>query len=156
MTGYLLDTNIISAFAPGNAVISSPATAWFEAQTDRLFLSAVSVIEIEAGIAKLRRSGAARRADGLTAWFDRLLGLYGSKVLALDEAAARVAGATADRARASGRDPGLADVAIAATAAVHGLSVLTRNRKHFAPLGVMHLDPFADMLPPTPPRATYY
>lgn len=147
MTGYLLDTNVISAFAPGKAAVPSQVTAWFESQTDRLFLSPISIIEIEVGIAKLRRNGATRRADGLAAWFDRLLGLYGSKVLALDDAVARVAGAITDRARASGRDPGLADVAIAATAAVHGLSVLTRNGKHFAPLSVMYLDPFADVLP---------
>jgi toxin FitB len=91
---------------------------------------------------------AGHRADRLTAWFDRLLALYGSKVLALDGAVARVAGAITDRARASGRDPGLADVAIAATAAVRELLILTRNGKHFAPLGVAHLDPFADILPP--------
>ena len=151
MTGYLLDTNVISAFAPGKAMVSSEVAAWFEVQTDRLFLSPICIIEIEAGIAKLRRGGAMHRADRLTAWFDRLLGLYGSKVLMLDQAVARVAGAITDRARASGNNPGLADIAIAATAAVHGLMVLTRNREHFEPLGVMHFDPFADTLPPTRP-----
>ncbi len=148
----MLDTNVVSAFAPGRAVIPSSLAAWFEAQTDRLFLSSITIIEIEAGIAKLRRNGAVRRADDLTAWFDRLLGYYGSKVLALDDAIARVAGAMTDRACASGRDPGLADVAIAATAAVHGLLVLTRNGKHFAPLGIMHFDPFTDTLPPPRPN----
>ncbi|HJS86369.1 MAG TPA: PIN domain-containing protein [Acetobacteraceae bacterium] len=121
--------------------------AWFEAQTDRLFLSSTTIVEIEAGIAKLRRNGAVRRADGLTAWFDRLPGFHGSKVLALDKTVARVAGAITDRARAFGRDPGLANVAIAATAAVHGLLVLTRNANHFAPLGGTYFDPFTDALP---------
>ena len=146
MTGYLLDTNVVSAFAPGKAAVSPDTATWFEAQTERLFLSAVSVVEIEAGIAKLRHSGAVRRADDLTAWFGRLIGLYGGKVLTLDVPVARAAGALAGRARASGRDPGFADIAIAATAEVHGLTVLTRNGRHFAPLGVVVADPFDDRL----------
>lgn len=147
MIGYLIDTNVLSAFAPGKAGASPETVAWFEAQTERLFLSAVSVIEIAAGIAKLHRSGAARRAADLTAWFDRLLGLYGGKVLAVDVAVARRAGAIADRAKASGHDPGLADIAIAATAEIHRLAVLTRNRRHFEPLGVIMFDPFNGALP---------
>lgn len=148
MNGYLLDTNVISAFAPGKAAVSAEMAAWFEAQTEFLFISAVSVVEIHAGIAKLRRGGASRRADDLTAWIDRLLGLYGDKVLPLDTAVARLAGAIADRAKASGHDPGLADIAIAATGLVHGLAILTRNRRHFQPLGAVLLDPFENALPP--------
>ena len=151
MTGYLVDTNVVSAFAPGKPAVRPETAAWFEAQTDRLFLSAIGVIEIEAGIAKLRRSGSARRAADLTIWLDRLLGLYGGKVLAVDVAVARLAGAIADRAKASGHDPGLADIAIAATAEVHRLVVLTRNRRHFDPLGPTVLDPFEDTLPLEPP-----
>ena len=132
-------------------MVPSPLAAWFEAQTDRLFLSSITIIEIEAGVAKLRRNGAVRRADSLTTWLDRLLGSYGNKVLGLDGAVARVAGAITDRARASGHDPGLADIAIAATAAVHGLVVLTQNGKQFAPLGGVHFDPFTDTLPPLCP-----
>ena len=44
---------------------------------------------------------------------------------------------------AVGRHPGLADVLIAATARVIGADVLTRNVRHFAPLGVVAVDPFA-------------
>lgn len=151
MTGYLVDTNVVSAFAPGKPAVHRDTAAWFEAQTDRLFLSAIGVIEIEAGIAKLRSAGAARRAADLTSWFDRLLDHYGDKVLALDLAAARLAGTLTDRAKVSGHDPGLADIAIAATAAVRQLIVLTRNRRHFEPLGVASFDPFEDKLPPEPP-----
>ena len=47
-----------------------------------------------------------------------------------------------DAARAAGHTPGLADIAIAATAASRGLTVLTRNVRHFAPLGTRAINPF--------------
>jgi predicted nucleic acid-binding protein len=53
-----------------------------------------------------------------------------------DVAAARVAGTLYDRARSQGRSPGFPDLVIAATAAAHGLTVLTANLRHFTPLGV--------------------
>ncbi len=147
MTGYLLDTNIVSAFAPGKTPISPAMATWFTRQTDRLFLSAVSVIEIEAGIQKLRRAGATLRADDLRVWFGRILNLYGERILPLDITIGRSAGIMTDSARATGVNPGLADIAIAATADVRGLIVLTRNRKHFGPLGIAVLDPFEEPLP---------
>ena len=66
-------------------------------------MSAVSIAEIEAGIAKLRRQGARRRADDLTAWLDTLLHLYAERVLPFEVRAARIAGGLADRARSKGQ-----------------------------------------------------
>jgi predicted nucleic acid-binding protein len=57
-------------------------------------------------------------------------------------AAARMAGGLSDRARGACHAPGFADVVIAATACCHGLTILTRNVRHFAPLGVAAVDPF--------------
>lgn len=142
MTGYVLDTNIVSGFAPGKQLASPKIAAWFERQTDRLFLSVVSVIEIEAGICKLRRAGAYRRADDLWQWFGRILSVYGDRVIPLDTDIGRTAGAMTDTVRAAGYSPALSDIAIAATAEVRGLTVLTRNTRHFAPTGVPMLDPF--------------
>jgi predicted nucleic acid-binding protein len=65
------------------------------------------------------------------------------RFLPFDVAVARVAGRLSDRARSKGRSPGFPDLAIAATAAAHNLTVLTRNLRHFAPLGVPAHDPFA-------------
>ncbi len=72
--------------------------------------------------------------------------LYGNRILAFDVAAARVAGALSDLARSKGRPPGFADIVIAATAASHELTILTRNTRHFEPLGVPAMNPF-DRLP---------
>jgi len=76
-----------------------------------------------------------------------VLHLYGDRILAFDTGAARVAGALSDLARGQGQAPGFADVMIAATAQRHGLVILTRNLRHFEPLGVKVHDPFS-ALPP--------
>ena len=111
-------------------------------------MSAVTVAEIEDGIAKLRREGATRKSADLTAWLDTVLHLYGDRILAFDAATARIAGALSYRARGLGHAPGLADIIIAATAQHRGLTILSRNLRHLEPLGVAAVDPFVK-LPPT-------
>lgn len=142
MTGWLLDTDAVSAFAPGKPAISREIAAWFRERDDELFLSVVTAAEITAGIEKLRRSGAERRARNLQAWFERLVEAYDDRLLPFDLAAARIAGLLGDRARARGEYPGFADVAIAAISKSRGLTVLTMNRRHFEPLGVAASNPF--------------
>lgn len=147
MTGYLLDTSVISAFTPGKPAVLPITTAWFEARTDRLFLSVMSVIEVDAGIAKLVRAGGRLRADEIREWFGRILDLYGDRVLPIDIDVGHAAGVMIESTKAMGHNPGLADILIAASAAARDLVILTRNRTHFEPLGVSLLDPFADLLP---------
>ncbi len=114
--------------------------------SDRLFLSAITIAEIEDGIAKVRREGATRKASALASWLETLLHLYQSRVLPFDVSVARVAGKLSDRARGKGHAPGFADVAIAATAGTLGLTVLTCNVHHFASLGVPVHNPFESLL----------
>ena len=117
-------------------------------QSASLFLSAVTIAEIEDGIAKSRREGATRKSSDLAAWLETVLHLYGDRVLAFDVAAARIAGAISDRARGRGQAPGFADIIIAATAQHRGLTILSRDVRHLAPLGVAVVDPFS-RLPPS-------
>ena len=138
---YLVDTNIISAGAPSQAASPRALIAWMDENSADLYLSAVSIAEIEGGITKLRRQGAHRRADDLTAWLDTVSHLYAERVLPFEVRAARIAGGLADRARCMGQDPGFADLAIAATAKLRGFTILTRNARHFEPLDVPFLDP---------------
>ena len=118
-----------------------------DAHANRLFISVITVAEIESGIAKARREGASRKASALANWLEALLMLYGERVLPLDLPGARMAGALSDRARGAGRAPGLADIAIAATAKARGMTVLTRNVRHFAVLDVPVVDPFRSLPP---------
>jgi predicted nucleic acid-binding protein len=138
---YLIDTNVISAAAPARPVPAS-LIEWMDANSAVLFLSAVTVAEIEDGIAKSQREGARRKSADLAAWLETVLHLYGDRVLAFDAATARIAGALSDRARGLGQSPGFADIIIAATAQRHGLTILSRNLRHFEPFGVSVVDPF--------------
>jgi predicted nucleic acid-binding protein len=146
MAGYLVDTNVISASVPARPS-RAELLAWMDGQSQLLSLSSVTVAEIEDGIAKLRRGGSTRTSDDLRAWLETILHLYSNRILPFDVATARIAGTLSDMARGQGHAPGLADIIIAATAQHHGLIVLTRNMKDFAPLGVPTLNPFA-ALPP--------
>lgn len=146
MNGYLLDTSVLSLLAPGRSAPADPFASWLREHTDSLNISTVTVAEIEQGICKLRRAGGTERADRLGRWLDAVTELHGSRILALDARVARLAGALSDQAIATGRHPGFADVAIAATARAHDLMLLTCNGRHFEPLGIAHHDPL-DGLP---------
>lgn len=144
--GFLVDTNVISAGAPARKP-SPDLIAWTEAHSSRLYLSVVTVAELADGVAKIRRAGATRRADALAGWLDAILHLYPARVLSFDLETALLAGSLSDLARGRGYEPGFADIAIGATARRHGLTVLTRNTKHFTPLDVSALDPFLHLPP---------
>lgn len=121
----------------------APLRDWLVQRTARLFLPTVCVAEVTGGVAKLRREGRTAKAAAFEEWLASLLRLYAARVLPLDTDAARATGRVADRARAAGLAPGFADLAIAGIAEANGLMVLTRNLRHFAPLGVAAQDPFA-------------
>jgi predicted nucleic acid-binding protein len=141
---YLVDTNVISARAPSRVPLPELA-AWMDSHSAELFLSTVTIAEIEDGIAKANREGATRKARDLTAWLETVLHLYATRILPFDLATARLAGSLSDRARGQGHAPGFADIIIAATAQRHGLTILTRNLRHFEPLGVPVHDPFVQL-----------
>ena len=141
--GFLVDTSVLSALAPDRQKGPKDVRNWLLSELPSLHLSIVSVIEVEQGIAKLRRLGSARRADLLADWLRLTAGRFAARLFDLDMSLTRDIGILADCATGIGRNPGWADIVIAATARVHGLTVLTRNVRHFEPLGVAVLDPFA-------------
>ena len=144
---FLVDTNVISAMAPSKRDAARDLVAWLDQASAYLFLSVVTAAEVASGIAKAQREGAFTKARRLREWWQAIEHLYGPKVLPFDLRCAHAAGRMLDDARSS--RPGFEDIAIAATARVHGLTVLTRNLRHFRPLGVPVLNPL-EALPPLP------
>jgi predicted nucleic acid-binding protein len=140
VTRYLVDTNIISATAPTAGLQRPELVAWMDAHSDELFLSAITIAEIADGIAKAKREGATRKAADLSAWLQTVLHLYGDRVLPFDGATAEIAGALSDLARGRGHAPGFADIAIAATARRHELTILSRNVRDFGPMDAAVVD----------------
>ena len=118
---------------------------WFERQrTTELFLSVISIGEIERGIARQRAMDPGF-ADALAAWLDRVLVLYGERIVPFDLRTARRWGTLS---AALGNDS--ADLMIAATALEYGLTIVTRNVSDFAPTGVAVIDPFSRRSKPKP------
>lgn len=144
MTGYLVDTNVISAGAPGRREHTPAMVAWMDANSADLFLSVVTIAELHAGIAWLNREGAWRKASALIAWIETVEHLYRQRILPIDFEVAVIAGELSDFARGQGAAPGFADACIAATARAHRLVVLTRNLRHFRPFGREAVDPFQE------------
>jgi predicted nucleic acid-binding protein len=142
---YLVDTNVISAGAPSKGSADARLITWMDVHSSALYLSAVTVAEIEDGIAKARREQASRKADNLAAWLETVLHLYESRILPFEVAAARIAGALSDVARSRGITPGFANLIIGATARCHDLTILTRNVRHFKPLGLLTINPFEQL-----------
>jgi toxin FitB len=132
---YLIDTVTISELrARRDPVVS----AWFQRQrTTDLFVSVVTIGEIERGIRRLRANNPSF-ADSLAAWLDGVLAIYGERILPFDIQAARRWGALS---AALGNES--ADLMIAATALERGLTVVTRNTSDFEPTGVAVLNPFS-------------
>jgi len=144
--GCLIDTNALSILAPGAASPrAAPAgaafRAWVREHDEGLFLSAITLAEVQAGVSRLERKGAARRAADLSRWLGAILELYRSRMLPLDSDTALEAGRRLDRATGAGAAPGFEDAAIAATAFVHGLTVVTANAGHFRHFGIPFISP---------------
>lgn len=116
---------------------------WLESEDadERIFLSAVTVHEIEKGIGLLERKGAGAKATDLRRWISGLISTYEDKILAVDTAVSSFSGQLEALAIAAGHTPGMADALIAGTAKRHELTVVTHNLKHFEPFAVSLLSP---------------
>lgn len=138
MNGYLLDTDVISLLSPGRSGVPDGFVAWMEEleRSGQLYLSAVSIHELEKGVRLLDARGATRKARSLEIWLRPLVMHHADVILAVDAEVARVSGVLEAGAIAAGFNSGASDAMIAGTAHHHGLVLVTRNVRHFEPFGI--------------------
>ena len=135
----LLDTNLVSE--PLRPAPDARVIEWIDAQPlETLFLSAITVAELRAGVALLP---AGKRRSGLQQNLEkRVLPLFAGRVLPFDLACTQAYAALMTRARAAGLAIATADGYIAAIAAATGLSVATRDTGPFQAAGVAVINPW--------------
>jgi len=134
---YLLDTNVLSETRKRR---SSPAVrAWIaSAPADLLHVSVLSLGEIERGISRIRDRGDTPQAATLERWLREVEAGFGERIVPVTLRIAEDWG----RRRQAQPVP-VIDALIAATARVHGWTVVTRNAKDFQRAGVQVINPFA-------------
>jgi toxin FitB len=134
---YLLDTVVLSELRKNPPRRNPHVVSWLASvPSDDLFISAISIGEIERGIER-QRSVDPAFAAALTEWLNVVLRNYAERILPLDVDIARRWG----RLSAQIGNNGI-DLAIAASALEHGLMIATRNISDFAATGAALLDPF--------------
>jgi predicted nucleic acid-binding protein len=136
---YLLDTDVLSELRKAKSGrANAGVVTWAKAvPSTSLYLSVISILELEMGVLRVERRDA-RQGAMLRAWLeDQVLPAFAGRIIAVDTAVARccahlhVPDPRADR-----------DAPFAAAALVHGMKVVTRNVADFAPTGVVTIDPW--------------
>jgi predicted nucleic acid-binding protein len=140
MTGFLLDTNVPSELTRPQS--DARVEKWLnDADDEQLFLSVVSLGEIFKGLTILPES---KRRQQLRQWVeDTLRPWFDGRILPVTEHIAERWGILAGECQLKGRGLRMADGLIAATALEHDLTVVTRNLKDFADLGVALFSPWS-------------
>ena len=136
---YLLDTNVVSELRRVDTGIADPhVKAWSEAlDAESTFLSVITILELEHGTLLIERRDA-RQGALLRAWLNhRILAEYDQRILPIDTPIAQRCAALLVPDPLEDRD-----ALIAATALVHGMTIVTRNVSHFRRTGVPILNPW--------------
>lgn len=136
---YLMDTDVVSELRKGDNA-NAGVRAFVAAAEDthrQLYISATTVGELRRGVEMLRHRRDMRQARALDRWLDLVLSEYSEHILDFGEHEAQVWG----RLRVPHPENAI-DKQVAATALVRGLTLVTRNVKHFESIGVVVLNPF--------------
>lgn len=136
MSGYLLDTNVISELTKDNP---NPAVIDLLNTQDDLWLSAIVVEELELGVRLLPQG---RRRDGLREWLSLIMIGFEGRISPVGRREAEWAAAFQARVRRSGGELELGDALIAGTAMANDMAIVTRNVRDFDGLDIDVVNPW--------------
>jgi len=148
VSGWLIDTRLFKHLGPGVGGRKPSFRDWVSGNTKLLYLSMISLVEIEAEIEKLRARGQVEPAAELDVWLGRgLVAHYSGRIHPVDAEVAMRAGVLRSRSRVRG-PPTIANLLLAATAQIHGHGILTERGTEFRSwAGIELWDPFDGGLP---------
>jgi predicted nucleic acid-binding protein len=138
---FILDTNVVSELRKaGFGTANVNVAGWTRAvAAGSLFLSAITIMELEIGVRLMERRDN-RQGRALRGWLDgRVVPIFQDRIFPVDTVVARRCAALHVPDRRSDRD-----ALIAATALVHGMTVVTRNVADFVDSGVPIINPWTD------------
>jgi len=134
---YLLDTNVVSELRKAQKSHPSVRMWAHTMPAAGLYLSVISILELEIGVLLVERRDK-KQGRILRSWMDgHVLPTFAGRILAIDTAVAQRCAALHVPDPRSDRD-----ALIAATALIHGMTVVTRNVSHFQPMGVAVFNPW--------------
>jgi len=135
---FLFDTNIVSETRKRRP--AAEWTLWAASHPGPIFVSVLTLGEIQKGIARLEPGA---RADTLAHWLEELISVtFAGRILPVDEQVARVWGEICGRNQRDGYSLPAVDSLLAATAIVHDLTVITRNARDFLRCGARVENPW--------------
>lgn len=140
---YLLDTNILSELTrtqPNSSIIDFIQQARIEDKP--LFLSVITLGEINKGIAKLKRYGDTAQANKFSNWLQQIRQEFTNNILDIDSEITLLWG----HILASTDDTNAIDKLIAATALIYDLTIVSRNTKHLDSTGAKSINPFSESM----------
>ncbi len=140
MSGFLLDTNVLSEFSR-RGELDRWVKQWLEAaDTDSLYASVLTIGEIRFGVALLPPG---KRRSQLAQWLDRdLPEWFEGRILPINQAIADKWGLLRAQAQMNGRPLSVIDALLAATALHHDLTVVSRNVSDFSVVGLDVINPW--------------
>lgn len=147
---YVLDTDVLSLTNAATGYDTDAVAAWrswVQDNSDALYLSVVTLMEVRFGIEKCRARGATTKAEALRKWLASAETVHRNRIVPASAEIAHEAGALLWGAVASGASPSTEDALVAATAAIKGFTVLSRNGRHMRALKAVWLDPL-ETVPP--------
>ena len=138
---YLIDTDVISEARKGVRANTGVHEFLTRARADEapVFLSAVTIGELRRGVELIRYRGDERQAGILESWLTALVRDFDDNILPLDAEIAQIWG----RLRVPHPENAL-DKQVAATAMIHGLTLVSRNERHYRRIGVDVVNPFTE------------
>ena len=134
---YLLDSNVVSELRKKKSMNTGVLNFFQSIDSAEVYLPVQTIGELRRGVENLRNRGDVSQAKKIEGWLNLILSEYSDRIIEFDADCAQVWGRLM-----SPHNQNAVDKQIAAIGLIHGMSIVTRNVKHFAGTGTTLINPF--------------